>query len=1682
MHQLPRPQSSRGHGVIDGQQAPDIAIVGMAGLFPGAPDLRAFWQNILDGVDAVQDASEQWTGPYFDPESGDNARIYTRKGGFLGDHVAFDPTEHGIMPSTVPSADPDHFLALKLARDALRDAGYADRPFPRDRTGVILGRGTYISRGYSTVLQHGQIIDQTLALLRQLHPELSDEAVDGIRRRFKDSLPLFGAEVVPSFVPNIITGRIANRLDLMGPNYMIDAACASSLLAIEQAIGELRSGRCDMVLTGGVHSTTPPQTYMMFCQIGALSKTSLRPFDQGADGTLLGEGLGIVVLKRLADAERDGDRIYALIKGVGSASDGRALGLLAPRLEGQVTALERAYRETGVDPDSVTLVEAHGTGIPLGDKTEIETLRRIFGSRGDRLPPRAVGSVKSMIGHCIPAAGAAGLIKTALALHDKVLPTTLCDTVSPALEVENTSVYVNNRTRPWIHGSQTPRRAAVNSFGFGGINAHVILEEYRRPDRALQPLLHGKWESELLLFAGEGRDQLSRALQRARDDLAVGSPAGLAEVTRAHAQVGLGSCRMAIVARDLADLQSKLEAAVQGLARSEKPRFGPQSGIQFGLAEGTPGRTAFLFPGEGGQHQNMMADLCLHLPQVRAWFDLLDESFAGLSPLLPSQVIFPPPTSLTAEEAKRIEAALLSLEMASAAVFTAGMAMYELLTSLAVRCDVMVGHSTGEGTALVASGIVRFKDRDELKRGYITFNRAYRDLVGSGGIPRGALLTVGAAKPDLLQQILDGAAGRLHLALDNCPNQAVLYGDQDDIGAAAERLKDSGAICSSLPFDRAYHTPLLADVAPVLRRLYDSLEIGSARVPVYSCATVAPFGEDADAIRALATSQWFSRVRFRETIETLHAQGVRNFIEIGPGANLTGFVRDTLHGKPHLAMACNMAGKPGLQQLQQMLGRLFVAGLEIDLAPLFAGRVLPRAGAHAPKAKAGRVPMLEMTMPRMKLPDDFAAELRRQLMPPKVETPRALDVQEAIARPSQAPVLQTQAPPSLPPSGQPTGDDAALTGVRAHFDLMRQFLESQSRIMAQFDGGALQEPPPVVAVNDASARGRESSGPLLGRVVERTQTSVTFERILSVDVDRYLVDHTIGSPPSSRHPELGPLPIVPFTFSVEMVAEAALSLFGGQAKVKRLYDLRGYRWIAVAYDRVRVAVAAQLTSGGPADGAGHALVRIFVAEDDGRSEARQLVFEGRAEVADVRTSAPAPMPFALEPAYASHYRPDMIYGLGDRRTPRFAPVFHGPRFQGIAGIRNWGRNGVEADMIVLPRGDLCADALQPAFQTDPVLIDAAGQLIVFWLAERFGVDMVCFPFAIQSIEQFVELPPEGMRILCRADIRMVSPTGAACGFGFLDRSGQIIAHMPSDAADSFRSPAEFERCRIFPSDAVLQATFDFLDPSGRVLLRVSGWQDRYFSLPHRYYRSRLWPQLEYFSEPWLQAETGRICRHIDVETGAFMEQSWGLWLSVFAHLMLSARERAFWSELPSSTARRKEWLLGRIAAKDAVRQWAATTRGVELAPADITILPDDMGRPVINCPPLAATGPLPGVSISHSRGHVVAALSEPGASIGIDIARLEDVRSAELLKKSFAEPELQLLDQRNGGSSIRDVVSFWCAKEAASKAGGHGLGGDPARWVVRNYERDSGQLVVNHANANYRVRVWHLNEEVLAIC
>ena len=509
-----------------------------------------------------------------------------------------------------------------------------------------------------------------------------------------------------------MTGRIANRLNLKGPNFLIDAACSSSLLAVQAAMQELRSGRSRLMLAGGVNASTPAEAFMIFCQLGALSRQSrIRPFDTAADGTLLGEGLGIVVLKRLEDAKSDGDRVYAVLKEVGQASDGRGLGLLAPRLEGEALAIERAYRQSGIDPDSITLIEAHGTGIPLGDQTEINALRQVMPDRNGRVPHCALGSVKSMICHCIPAAGVAGLIKTAMALHYRVLPPTLCETINPDLELETTAIFINTEARPWIHSPRRPRRAGINAFGFGGINTHAILEE---SDQDSPEITLNDWSSELAVFAASDRRDLLSQLDRVTGFISGrgDSDLTLGDVVHTLTEgIEEGPVRLALVANGLDDLVNKIERARSVLADEMRRSFKTRDGTYF-RDRPLGGKLAFVFPGEGCQYRGMLGELALVFASVRRWFDFWDGLYDVDPADRPSAVVFPPPNSLEADVEARLESRLNEVAVGSESVFIACQALLELLSDLGVRPDAMVGHSSGENSALIAAGVVKL-DSDE---------------------------------------------------------------------------------------------------------------------------------------------------------------------------------------------------------------------------------------------------------------------------------------------------------------------------------------------------------------------------------------------------------------------------------------------------------------------------------------------------------------------------------------------------------------------------------------------------------------------------------------------------------------------------------------------------------------------------------------------------------------------------------------------------------------------------------------------------------------------------------------------------------------------------------------------------------------------------------------------------------
>ncbi|WP_206791716.1 type I polyketide synthase [Amycolatopsis sp. MtRt-6] len=466
----------------------DIAIIGMACTFPGARDLPAFWSNILRGEDAVTEVPrDRWDPEVYFGQS-------TSKHGAFLPALDVDPLEFGIPPSAMGSIDPAQLVSLETARRALADAGYANRDFDREHTSVVFGAeagGDLANAGTLRSLLDGYLDDVPPELLAQLPAPTED--------------------TFPGTLANVISGRIANRLDLGGANYTVDAACGSSLAALDLAAKELRAGTSSLVLCGAVDLHNGIHDYLMFTSAGALSPTGrCRPFDAAADGIALGEGVACLVLKRLPDAERDGDRIYAVVKGVGAASDGKALGLTAPRPEGQRRALERAYRDAGVSPVDVGLVEAHGTGTVLGDATELRTLTGFFTDAGAQAGSCALGSVKSQIGHTKCAAGLAGLIKATLALWHEVVPPTLqLSRPNEAWDATESPFTFTTAARPW---AAPARFAGVSAFGFGGTNFHAVLGAAPvAPDRR-----HGlrDWAPE----AEEALAELERAAAEKRAD------------------------------------------------------------------------------------------------------------------------------------------------------------------------------------------------------------------------------------------------------------------------------------------------------------------------------------------------------------------------------------------------------------------------------------------------------------------------------------------------------------------------------------------------------------------------------------------------------------------------------------------------------------------------------------------------------------------------------------------------------------------------------------------------------------------------------------------------------------------------------------------------------------------------------------------------------------------------------------------------------------------------------------------------------------------------------------------------------------------------------------------------------------------------------------------------------------
>ena len=541
-----------------------IAIVGLGAILPDAPDVAAFWENLRQGRYSIREATaERWDpADYWDPDPKAPDKTYSKIGGWVRDW-RWDPIAWRlpIPPRVAEQMDLTQKWAVAAARQTLADYGYPGRRLDPVRTAVIFGNAMGGDRHYLTATRL-MLPEYARELTRAPSFRALPEAVRGaIDREFRSgvgaSFPEICEDTMPGELSNIIAGRVANLFDFHGPNFVCDAACASAMAAIGAAVAGLDEGDFDAVLTGGVDANMSPSTFIKFCKIGALSATGTRPYADGADGFVMGEGAALFLLKRLADAERDGDRVYAVLRGMGGASDGRGKGITAPNPVGQRLAVERAWANAGESPASVALIEGHGTSTRVGDLAEVESLVAVFGGLG--LPAASVplGSVKSNIGHLKGAAGAAGILKATLALHHQQVPPSLnCSRPNPGIDFARTPFFVPSELADWRRAGDAPRRVGVSAFGFGGTNFHAVLASHGAEATAVG---HAEWPAEVVLLRDAGA---AEALGTWLD--AAARPPRLADVARSTLSPG-EPATIAVVAHDVAELRALLDKVRAGI-------------------------------------------------------------------------------------------------------------------------------------------------------------------------------------------------------------------------------------------------------------------------------------------------------------------------------------------------------------------------------------------------------------------------------------------------------------------------------------------------------------------------------------------------------------------------------------------------------------------------------------------------------------------------------------------------------------------------------------------------------------------------------------------------------------------------------------------------------------------------------------------------------------------------------------------------------------------------------------------------------------------------------------------------------------------------------------------------------------------------------------------------------------
>ena len=927
-----------------------VAIVGVGAVLPDAPNAPAYWENLKAGRYSISDVTDRWDPAlYFDPDPKAPEKTYSKIGGWVRE-VDFSPLEWRlpIPPKVSDAMDRTQKWSITASREALLDYGYPDRPLDPDRTAVILGNAMGGDLHYLTSLRayYPEYAEEltnapTFAQLNgDVKTAILDELQGGVRRRFPD----ITEDTMPGELGNIIAGRVANLFDFHGPNFVVDAACASALAAIDAAIEGLEQGDYDSVLTGGIDANMGIPSFIKFCKIGALSATGTRPYHDGADGFVMGEGAAVFLLKRLADAEQSGDHIYAVIRGLGGSSDGKGKGITAPNPVGQEFAVARAWRNANLVPNSATYIEGHGTSTKVGDVVETESISKVFAELDLRPGSVPLGSVKSNIGHLKSAAGAAGMLKAITSLDQKLIAPSLGGTnPNPNIDFSRSPLYINKELRDWKAEPGQVRTAGVSAFGFGGTNFHVVLEEYipgrlkvnggstthfvvapepsvKISDADLKPPLRGA----LVVGAtnlGDVRTRLAAVLEAAER--------GDVPVPRAPDEADLrAAVRVAIDYGDAQELAGKTAKAIKAIDADAPAMWKALRNQGIFMGEGNPGMVAFLYTGQGSQYVNMLDTLRHTEPIVEAKFAEADRIMTPVLGKPLTDYIFADPADEAAMKAA--DAELRQTEITQPAVLTVDAALTEMLAAYGVHPDMVMGHSLGEYGALVAARALPFEDALEAVAG------RGREMANVQVDDAGLMAAVFAPLEDV-ERITEEVDDYVVVANYNSLHQAVIGGSTAGVTEASDRLRSAGAQVIPLPVSHAFHTEIVAPAAEPLKALLERLRLESPAIPLVANIDGAfyPMGPNvAPEMVDILGKQIASPVRFVTGLRTLHDAGCRVFVEVGPKKALQGLTDDVLGHDPDVVTLYTNHPKLGdVITFNQALCGLYASGLGVGHRP-----------------------------------------------------------------------------------------------------------------------------------------------------------------------------------------------------------------------------------------------------------------------------------------------------------------------------------------------------------------------------------------------------------------------------------------------------------------------------------------------------------------------------------------------------------------------------------------------------------------------------------------------------------------------------------------------------------------------------------------------------------------------------